>query len=311
MKAIVFGGAGFLGSHIADALSKRGHDIRVFDRFRSQYIHDNQEMITGDILDEKTVQSAIAGCDVVYNLAAIADIDECREKPLDTARINILGNSVILEAARQNNVKRYVFASSVYVYSAAGAFYRTSKRACELFIKDYQELFGMEYTILRYGSLYGRRANHHNSIYKFLSEALTTGKITYYGTGEEEREFIHVEDAALASVDILADEYANQHIILTGHRMMRYKEFLEMIQEILGNTIEIEYLEKRSSDHYKLTPYTFTPQLGKKYVPRSHIDIGQGILDCLSEIYEEKQDQTHYIDTSMGLETTEDYHVAS
>lgn len=290
MKAIVFGGSGFLGSHIADALSERGHEVRIFDCSPSPYYSDKQEMIVGDIIDEDAVHNAIAGCDVVYNLAAIADIDECRKRPLDTAKINVLGNNIVLEMARLEKIRRYVFASSVYIYSDSGAFYRTSKRACELFIHDYYDQFGLEYTILRYGSLYGRRADHRNSVYRILNEALTTRKIVYYGTGEEEREFIHVEDAAQASVDILSPDFANQQVTLTGPRVMKYHEFLEMIKEILGNGVAIEYKESRSETHYKITPHTFNPKLGKKYVANLHIDIGQGLLDCLSEIYENIQD---------------------
>ncbi|MDY6823763.1 MAG: NAD(P)-dependent oxidoreductase [Thermodesulfobacteriota bacterium] len=289
MKIIVFGGAGFLGSHIADQLSLKGHDVTIFDTLESPYIRSDQEMIKGDILDENAVNKAVSGCDVVYNLAAIADIDESKARPLETARVNILGNTIVLEAARQAGVRRFVFASSVYVYSDSGSFYKSSKKACEYFISDYYEQYGLEYTILRYGSLYGRRANPGNSIYRYLKEALTTGKITYYGSGEEQREFIHVEDAARASADILTPEFVNQHIILTGQRAMRYKDFLEMIQEILGNRIGIEYRKKHSETHYRITPYNFAPRLGRKYVANTHIDIGQGIMDCISELYENNQ----------------------
>lgn len=286
MKIIVFGGAGFLGSHIADQLSLRGHEVLIFDAVDSPYMRSDQKMIKGDILDEGAVNRAVSGCDVVYNLAAIADIDESKARPVDTVRINVLGNTIVLEAARLANVKRFVFASSVYVYSDSGSFYKSSKKACEYFISDYYEQYGMEYTILRYGSLYGRRATPGNSIHRYLKEALSAGKITYYGTGEEQREFIHVEDAARASADILSPEFVNQHLILTGQRAMRYKDFLEMIQEILGNRIGIEYRKKQSDTHYRITPYNFAPRLGRKYVANTHIDIGQGIMDCISELYE-------------------------
>ncbi|MDY6906214.1 MAG: NAD(P)-dependent oxidoreductase [Thermodesulfobacteriota bacterium] len=292
MNIIVFGGAGFLGSHIADQLSLKGHAVKIFDTIESPYIRNDQEMIKGDILDEAAVNKAVDGCDAVYNLAAIADIDESKARPVDTARINVLGNAIVLEASRLACVKRFVFASSVYVYSASGAFYKSSKKACEYFISDYHEQYGLEYTILRYGSLYGRRANPGNSIYRYLKEALTTGKITYHGSGDEQREFIHVEDAARASADILSPEFANQHIILTGQRAMRYKDFLEMIQEILGNRIGIEYRKKQSDTHYQITPYNFAPRLGRKYVANTHIDIGQGIMDCISELYEHHQAET-------------------
>src|SRR5262245_11771400 len=145
MKAIVFGGSGFLGSHVADALVKAGYKVIVFDRKKSQFLRAGQEMIIGDILDEKAVANAVAGCDAVYNFAGIADIDKAASNPLETIKVNVLGNSTILEACRKARTKRYIFASSLYVYSKSGSFYRSTKQACELIIENYNEVFGLPY----------------------------------------------------------------------------------------------------------------------------------------------------------------------
>jgi len=287
MKVIVFGGAGFIGSHIVDVLGERNHDVTIFDIKDSPYRKPEQKMIIGDVLDEKTVDEAVQGHDVVYNLAGIADIDECAKRPVDTARYNVLGNVIVLEASRKAGIKRFVFASSAYVYSDSGMFYRSSKQASELFIENYNHLHDLPYTIIRYGSLYGERADERNSIYKLIKEALATGKITYHGTGEELREYIHVYDAAQLSVDILKPEFENQHVVLTGTQVMRYKDLLGMINEMLGNKIEIEYLPKTSETHYTITPYSFHPKIGRKLVNNPHIDMGQGLLTCMKEIYHE------------------------
>lgn len=243
-------------------------------------------MIIGDVLDEKKVVSAVKECDVVYNFAGIADIDEASEKPLDSVKYNIVGNSVILEACRKTGVKRFVFASSLYVYSKAGSFYRSTKQACELLIENYHDIFGLQYTILRYGSLYGPRADSRNFIYKILEQALTKGKITRYGDGEELREYIHVQDAARESVEILSAEFANQHMILTGNHPMKIKDFFVMIKEILDNKIELEYLPPRISGHYEITPYCFAPKIGKRLASRTYLDLSQGILQAIYDLHE-------------------------
>jgi UDP-glucose 4-epimerase len=206
MKAIVFGGSGFLGSHVADALTGAGYETTVFDIAASPYLQKSQQMITGNILDKKAVEKAVAGCDVVYNFAGMADIQEAHDKPLETIESNVLGNTMVLEACRINKVKRFVFASTIYVYSNAGSFYRSSKQACELIIENYHEVFGLPYTILRYGSLYGPRAGETNWIYSALKQAVTDGKISRPGDGEEIREYIHVEDAARCSLMVLDKE---------------------------------------------------------------------------------------------------------
>jgi len=285
MKAIVFGGSGFLGSHVADALTGAGYGTVIFDIKESPYRQKGQEMIVGDILDRKAVEKAVAGCDVVYNFAGMADIQEAYEKPIETVESNILGNTIILEACRLKQVKRFVFASTVYVYSEAGSFYRSSKHACELIIENYREVFGLPYTILRYSSLYGPRASKGNWIYKILKQAITEGKITRYGNGEEIREYIHVEDAARCSVKVLAPEFENQCVIITGQQPIKVKDLMIMIREMLKNKVELEFLPTDSSLHYEITPYTFNPKIARRLISDSYLDLGQGLLQCLEELY--------------------------
>lgn len=293
MKVLIFGGSGFLGSHVADALSEAGHEVTVFDIITSPYLRQDQTMVIGDILDQKHVEEIVASHEVVYHFAGIADIDECADLPVETVKYNILGTVHILEACRKASIKRFVFASSAYVYSNAGYFYRTSKQACESLIENYNELFGLAYTSLRYGSLYGDRADERNSIYKLIREVIKSGRITYYGTGEEIREFVHVKDAALISVRILEPQFANQHIVISGAQAMKYIELLEMIKEIMGGNVVIDIRKSERKAHFKITPYNFNPRLGKKVVGDTYIDMGQGLLQCMTELYEKIHSERH------------------
>lgn len=286
MNILVTGGSGFLGSHVADALSDAGYNVTIFDIYPSPYLRNDQTMITGDIMDLDTLNDAVQNMDVVYHLAGIADIDECRVKPVDTARINILGTVQLLEACRKADIQRFVFASSVYVYSDLGAFYRTSKQACESYIDNYSDLYGLKYTCLRYGSLYGPRSDEKNGVYRLIKQAVERGKITYHGTGEEQREYIHVLDAAQSSVSILNPEFENAHVVLTGQEKMRSGDLLQMIKEMFGNRIEIDFATSTNQAHYRMTPYNFSPKLGKKLVNNPHIDMGQGLLHHIAEVHE-------------------------
>jgi len=285
--AIVFGASGFLGSHVAEALSTDGYRVRLFDLSPSSYQRHDQEMIVGDVMNLEEVTKAAQGAAVVYNFAAIADIDEAHEKPLATAAVNILGNMNVLEAARLAGARRFIFASSVYVYSESGSFYRASKQAAERFIETYHERYGLDYTILRYGSLYGRRTDARNGIYRMLHEAVEKRSITYGGSGEAIREYIHAEDAARMSVQVLAPEFANRHLILTGQERMRIKDVMTMISEIMPWPIELHFEEANAVHHYEVTPYAFQPRIGRKLVLNEHVDLGQGLLDCLREIHKE------------------------
>jgi len=287
MKITVFGGSGFLGSHVCDKLSDAGHDVTIFDLVQSKWLRKDQKFITGDILDESAVFESVKGSDTVFNFAGIADIGEANARPLDTVRYNVVGNTVILEACRKSKVKRYIFASTVYVYSKSGSFYRCSKQACETFIENYYETYGLEYTILRYGSLYGPRADEKNAIYRFVDQAIKEKKISYFGGPESLREYIHVEDAAQCSVEILKPEYANQSIVLTGHQPMTVENLFKMVAEMLDEKIVFEFEHNPNNTHYEVTPYSFNPKVGKKLAPPLHIDLGQGILKVMEEIYEQ------------------------
>lgn len=284
MNVLVIGGSGFIGSHTADALTRNGYNVRIFDIKKSPYIQKDQEMITGSIFDKEAVNKAVKDCDIVYNFAAMANIDEAHKKPVETVEKNVLGNIYVLEACRKHKINRFVFASSIYVYSAKGSFYRSSKQSCELFIENYQEAFDLDYTILRYGSLYGTRAQNSNGVRKVLEQALAEGKITRHGDGKEIREYIHVKDAAELSIKILSKEYRNQIVTITGNKSMRIKDLYIMIKEILNNNIELEFLPSVTNTHYEITPYTFNPRVAKKLVSNEYYDLGQGIIECLYEI---------------------------
>jgi len=286
-KVIVCGGAGFLGSHIADSLSEQGFKVTIFYIKESPYIQDNQKMIVGDILDKRQLDQAIENHDIVYNFAGIANIDECHKNPLDTIRYNILGNAQIIESAARNKVKKFLFASSAYVYSSSGSFYRISKQTSELFIESFAEENDMDYVILRYGSLYGDRSDNRNSLHRIVKSALKNKKIDYYGDGSEIREYIHVKDAADLSVEAMENKYSNQILMLTGTKSTRYIDLLEMIKEMLKNEIEIVIHPNKSETHYKMTPYSFNPKMAKKLVCNPHIDLGQGILNLIGEIHQD------------------------
>ena len=293
MKSLVVGGSGFVGSHVADALQESGDQVTIFDIKPSEYLLPGQKFIQGDLLDARAVDEAVRGHEVVYNFAGVADIEQGLVRPLETVNLNVLGNVTLLEACRKSEVRRYLFASTIYVSGNSGGFYRVSKQACELYVEEYQRLFGLDYTILRYGSLYGRRADVNNGVYRYLQQALRDRRIVCSGTGEEVREYIHVEDAARAALTVLAEDFRNQHVMLTGHQQMKVKDLLIMIKEIVGPDVAIilqnedSLKEPDSSNlHYSVTPYSFNkPQIARKLISNFYLDMGQGLLDCLDEIH--------------------------
>lgn len=283
-KVLVFGGSGFLGSHVCDKLVESNYVVTVFDLFKGKYISENVDFVKGNILSKEKVVEEVKKADIVFNFAGLSDIDHAQSEPIKTIEYNILGNCIILEACRKANIERFIFSSSIYVYSNSGGFYRSSKQACEQYIENYYEKFNLNYTILRYGSLYGPRSDKRNGIFRFVTQALKDKKMIFSGTPESKREFIHVEDAAECSVEILKPEYANQNIILTGNQSCTIQELLKMIREIIKQDIKIEYNTNSDKTHYEMTPYAYNPKYGKKMYPILQRDLGQGILQVIEYI---------------------------
>jgi len=286
-KAVVVGGSGFIGSHVADHLSDSGYQVTIYDLTPSPWLRKDQQMVIGDVLDAKKLSDTITGSEVVYNFAALADLNQALDQPLKTVNINILGNLNVMEACHAHGVKRFIYASTVYVHSREGGFYRCSKQASEAYVEEYQKIYGLDYTILRYGSLYGSRADETNGLYRIVKSALDHGTVSYEGDVDAMREYIHVEDAARASIDAVNDEFVNESVVLTGQEPMRVIDMLKILAEILGLSADsVEFIEDKYAGHYVRTPYAYQPKLGRKYIPPMHVDLGQGLLQVINELSE-------------------------
>ena len=284
-KVVVIGGSGFIGSHVADCLSEIGYQVTIYDNIKSPWLRKDQKMVVGNILDFEELKIVTEGAEFVYNFAGITDLNEASDNPIKTVEINILGNVNVLEVCRINKIKRFVYASTIYVYSREGSFYRCSKQSSENYVEEYHKAFGLDYTILRYGSLYGPRADNTNGLYRIVDSALKSGKIQYKGDIESMREYIHVEDAARASISILDQDFKNDSVILTGQEPMRVLDLLKMLAEIMNIPEDlVEFTDERYNSHYTRTPYAYQPKLGRKYIPPTHVDLGQGLLQIIGEI---------------------------
>lgn len=284
-NVIVFGGAGFLGSYVVNELEKREYNVIVADIKSSLYIKGSQ-FVECDITDKKAIDNVIPqDVDIVYNFAGFASLEQAAANPIETIELNILGNLNIIEIAKNKGCKHFVFASSAYAMNDMGSFYGISKLSSEKIIEEYNTIYDLNYTIIRYGSVYSERDFENNYIYNIIKTAKETNKIIHRGDGQEIREYIHAADAATLSVDIIEDKkFINQHIILTGFEKMKRIELFEMINEIMGNTLSISLDNSGYSNHYKLTPYSIQANVSKKLISNPFIDMGQGILECIKAI---------------------------
>jgi UDP-glucose 4-epimerase len=289
-RALVFGGSGFIGIYLVEELIKRNYEVHVADIKAPMSQSAPHVFHEVDIMNFSGIDRIIRENkpDVLYNLAGFANLDDAVGDPLNTINLNVVGNLHLLEAARVHQIDMFVYASSAYAMSNKGSFYGISKLTSEKLVEEYNARFSQKYVILRYGSLYSERNFHNNYLYKIVQMAIERNEIIHHGDGEEVREYIHAADAARLSVDVIEQsEFINRHIILTGNERMKRKELFQMIREIIGKEeLKIQLNPMPSKNHYHQTPYSFNPTVSHKLLANPHIDMGQGILECIRSVYQ-------------------------
>lgn len=289
MKVLVTGANGFLGKSLIRILSDTSISVNALD-FKFEEKFDNVNYFSGSILDKELLLSATLGCDYIVHYAAVADIEYSSNEPIYTLNVNILGTSLILEAAKYNKVPHIFFSSTLYVSGTKGSFYRISKQTCEELFEYYYLNYGITSTIMRLGSLYGPNSNDFNFINQSIISALKNKIIIRYGSGDELREYIHVDDInKYVLKSMIRGDLDFKKLVISGTEKLKVSEILNMIKEIFNDQIEIKYVQdKEYSGHYKLTPYSFKPDLIEKAQLDSNIDLSSGILSCIYEIYNNK-----------------------
>lgn len=262
MRVLVTGGAGFIGSHVVDKLRAHGHEPVIYDLRPSPWPeHSDVDTVIGQVTDAAQLAAALEGCDAVAHLAAVADVNDVHAEPHDAEQVNARGTAAVLEGARLAGVSRVVYASTIWVYSDTeetvvsettllpppAHLYTATKLAGELYCKSYQELYGINYTILRFGIPYGPRAREAAVIPAFVNKAFAGEPLTLSGDGMQSRRFVYVEDLAEGVVAGLGDIAENRVYNLSSSEDVTIKQIAELVQEIVGNT-EIVYGPARPGD---------------------------------------------------------------
>jgi nucleoside-diphosphate-sugar epimerase len=268
---LVTGGAGFIGSHLVRFLLTRGQ-VRVLDDFSSGTLDNltevlpHIELLRGSVTDAALVQKAVEGCEVVFHLAAQVSVPLSLEQPVETFEVNLYGTQLLLEAARQAGVRRFVFASSAAVYGDAPRLpkretmlprpispYAWSKWYGELLCRDYWRVYGVPTVSLRFFNVYGPRQNPCSQyaavIPRWITAALTDRKPIVYGDGKQTRDFVYIDDL-LQGLWLAAEhpEAVGRVFNLASGRACSLLELLQAIEEAVGSPLEPQFTSPRPGD---------------------------------------------------------------
>jgi UDP-glucose 4-epimerase len=264
VRLAVTGGSGFIGSHVVDHLHDAGHEVIVIDTRPPHRIDVAYRDV--DISDLAGLVRATAGCDAVFHLAAVSNVNDAHADPVGTMEINVTGTARVCDAARRNQIGRVVLASTVWVYASApgegpltedaplapsgtGHVYTASKVAAEMVMTSFGELYGVPYTILRYGIPFGPRMREELVIPRFMLSARNGTRITIQGDGLQFRNYLYVADLAEAHVLALADAGANEVFNLEGPAPVSIRDVAETARALVNPLTKIEYVAARPGDY--------------------------------------------------------------
>jgi nucleoside-diphosphate-sugar epimerase len=296
---LVTGGAGFIGSHIAEALARDGKKVRILDNFSTgkrenlSPLEGRCEVLEGDITDRKKVDQAVTGVEYVFHQAALTSVPRSVEDPVSANEVNITGTLNLLEAARRHRVKRFVYASSSSVYGDTEILpkvekmptdprspYAVSKLAGELYCCVFAALYGMSTVSLRYFNVFGPRQDpfsQYSAVIPIFVKALAEGKQpTIFGDGEQSRDFTYVENVVNANILACHGEIPGGKVynVACGERLTLNSLFSKL-RAIMKVNLEPVYAAPRPGDvkHSQAGLQAIEQDLGY----RTEVDVDEGL----------------------------------
>lgn len=271
MRILITGGAGFIGSHLAERLLAAGREVRILDnlstgRRENLPMAGGLEFIKGDIRDVKDVERAVSGCEAIVHLAAVASVQASVDDPAGTHATNFVGTLNLLEAARRNGVSRFLYASSAAVYGDTTDLpvretatvrplspYAADKLAGEHYLTFYSSKYGIQGTAFRFFNIYGPRQDpsspYSGVISIFVDCARAARPVTIYGDGEQTRDFVYVADLAEILASALAAPRTRSQVINVGRGAeCSLLDLLRALEGLLGRPIERRHEGPRLGD---------------------------------------------------------------
>ncbi len=269
---LVTGGAGFIGSHLVEALVERGHHVRVIDNLSTGRLTNLEavlgavEFLAGDVCDESLIEDLMHGVEYVFHLAALASVPRSVEAPFESHTACATGTITVLEAARRARVKRVIYASSSAVYGDQPTAakretdlpkpmspYGAAKLAGEIYCQAFYVTYGLPTVALRYFNVFGPRQDPESPyaavIPRFITAILSGRQPVIYGDGEQSRDFTYVEDVVRANLLAMESSAADGQVlnIATG-KAISLLELLRVLEELLGRKIAPQFDPPRPGD---------------------------------------------------------------
>lgn len=276
-KCLITGSTGFIASHLIDYLSQKNFLISLYDKKRPKYKIKNQKFYLADIKNLKALEKATKKVDILFHFAASADLIKSNENPFHAIDNNITGTINVLKACVKNKVKKIIFASSIYAISEQGQIYSRSKLASEMIIESICKKYNIKFVILRFGTVYGERANKFNTVKNFVDQAKKNKKILRDTPGKELRSYINVSDVAKIIYLLNKKKFENNYFNIFGKKKITVRKLLNTIKKKIPGT-KIFYSKKDNKKYnYKDNPFTYKLRKGREIKLSKYINLEEGL----------------------------------
>jgi len=305
MKTVLItGGAGFIGSHIADKMLEKNYHVRIYDNLSTgkieniAHIKAHIEFIEADIRDVKTLEQSMIGCELVFHKAAEVSVPRTIRSPIETTMINDVGTLNVFESARKSNVARVVFASSCAIYGDSPELpkheqmlpqpkspYAAQKMMGEYYARIYDDIYQLETVCLRYFNVYGPRQDpsspYSGVISIFLTKAIARQQPTIYGDGNQTRDFVYVKDVVNANILAATQPSVNGKVFNIGTGQTRtINELWQTICHEANIDIAAKYKQARDGDILASSGDIQLAERVLKYIPEYLFN--QGLKETLA-----------------------------
>ena len=266
MKILVTGGSGFIGSHVVEVLLRNNNEVLIYDLEKPRYVQEC-DYVKADVNDSTKLENVSKNFDMIYHMAAEANVNRFYENPFFSNYITADSTISVLEAAKKNKISRVLLSSTEWIYGSIEGkenekiteetpyaqnpdhLYTSSKIAAELFCKNYKTLYGVNYTIMRYGIPFGERARAETVTPIFINKILNGEEITIHGDGSQTRQFIYVRDLAEGNVACMQPEGENHIFNINGRETIKVIDIVITLEKVIGKKAKIKFIEDRKGNY--------------------------------------------------------------
>lgn len=300
---LITGGAGFIGSHIAEELVGEGHSVRIFDNLSSGHLSNldhlkgKVEFVRGDVRDRAAIETAMQGIEFCYHEAALVSVFESVEKPFDNHDINMTGALNVLNAAKLAGTKRVLFASSAAIYGNDPALpkredmrpqpaspYAAGKITGEYYLSIFAQLYGVQTVSLRYFNVFGPRQDpksmYSGVISKFTDDIKAGRTPTIFGDGQQTRDFVFVKDVVQANIKAMRapNAGAGEAFNVATGQTASLLDLLATLGELTGKIIAPNFKDARNGDIRHSSADITRARTTLGYEPRFNLKTGLEVL---------------------------------